>query len=247
MTATMERTNAGLYAPVPFARHIEQMRAGEHRWEQGDHILIAAPTKAGKTTLMRRLVDIRSHVVVLVTKKRDDTFADDFKGWTILEEWPKGGPRPYETKILLWPKHVRGSMAATIANQRRVFHDMLQHVADEGRRCVVFDECLYLSDPKYGGLATWISYLHYHGRSNKLTLVTLTQRPAWIPVTVYANITHAYIARTRDRKDQARLADLGGIDAKEVGANLSALPSRHDYVYLNPQGDAEPAIINTRT
>lgn len=243
---TETQTKRAGYEAVPWRDHLRRMYKGPDRWEQGDHILIAAPTKAGKTTLMSKLVRMRSHVVILVTKQRDSTFRDEFKDWTIMREWPRNGPDPWENRILLWPKAVHGNKDATIANQRRVFGRALQHINDEGNRCVVFDETLYLTDPKYTNLGGWLSYLHYHGRSSGISLVSLTQRPAWIPVVVYSSVTHAYIARTRDRNDQKRLADMGGIDAREVGHNLNALTSRHDYVYLNPQGDAEPAIVNTR-
>lgn len=242
----MEQRASGMYAPARFSDHLTQMRHGAQRWEQGDHILIAAPTKAGKTTLMSKLIGMRGHKVIFVTKQKDETFAREFKDWDVLREWPKGGPPPWMTHILLWPKAVKYNKAATIANQRRVFHNALERINSEGNRTVVFDETLYLTDPKLGGLGNWLSYLAYHGRSSGITLVALTQRPAWIPVIVYSSVTHAYIARTRDRNDTKRLADMGGIDTKEVAGVLQDLPTRHDYVYLNPQGDAVPSIVNTR-
>lgn len=247
MTARNPQQTA--YPSVPWRAHLEQLRSGPlngTRWEQGDHILIAAPTRAGKTTMMQQLVQLRSHVVVFVSKLNDPVFAREFKGWTILREWPKGGPPAYENRILLWPKPVKNNKDATIANQRRVFHEALEHINSQGKRTVVFDEALYWSDPQFLNMGHWISYMHFNGRSSGITLVTLAQRPAWIPVIVGASVTHAFIARTMHADDRKRLGDMGGIDAREVAANLDRLPTRHDYVYVNPQGDAAPVVVNTR-
>ena len=228
------------YPAVPWQTHLKSLR-----WDQGDHLLISAPTKAGKTTMMRTLVQKRSHVVVFVSKMKDPTFKSDFKDWTILREWPRGGPPGYETRILLWPK-TGDTLAETLREQRRVFGQALDRISKEGNRCVVIDESLMMSDPKLIGLGTQIGMLHYYGRSAGISMVNLTQRPAWIPKVIYSSVAHAYIARTRDIQDMKRLSDLGGVDARELSANISRLPSRHDYIYVNPQGDAPAAILNTR-
>ena len=237
----MTREETGLYTPVPWRAHLSSLQ-----WEQGDHILIAAPTKSGKTTMVRHLLSKRSHVVIFVSKLKDPTFLTEYKGWTILEEWPKDGPKPWETRILLWPKAEK-TLGATLAKMRRVFAYALDSIAHEGKRCVVIDEGLMFTDPKYLGFGSEVGMLHYFGRSSGISMVTLTQRAAWIPVVVYSSVTHAYIARTRDRNDHKRLADLGGgLDLTRVRDTLTRLPSRHDYLYLNPQGDATPVVVNTR-
>ena len=126
------------------------------------------------------------------------------------------------------------------------FQEALDRIQTEGNRTVVIDEGLYMSDPTFLNLGQEIGMLFYFGRSNNITMVLLSQRPAWIPKVVYSSATHAWIARTTDRDDLRRLSDFGGIDAKEVGEQLRHLPLRHDFLYLNPQGSAPPAIVNTR-
>jgi len=59
---------------------------------QGDHILIAAPTKAGKTTMARRLIKKRGHTVVFVTKTHDDTIRNDYRGFYRAHSWSTYGP-----------------------------------------------------------------------------------------------------------------------------------------------------------
>jgi len=207
--------------------------------------MISAPTNGGKTTLAADLVRQRSHVVVFVSKLNDDTLTHRFKGWTRLTEWPKGGPHAWQTRILLWPKAAK-TIRETVQRQRDVFAPALDAIFHEGNRCIVIDETLMFSDPRMIGLGDQLGMLHYTGRSAGLSLVTLSQRPAWIPKVIYSSVTHAYIARTRDAQDLKRLADLGGIDTNELRRNLSQLTDRRDYVYVNPQGDAPPAVVNTR-
>lgn len=215
------------------------------KWDQGDHVLIAAPTKAGKTTLAAQLLEKRSHVVMLVTKPKDETFAREYGKWERLERFPRGGLRDFQKRVLIWPRPQK-TIPLTIAYQREVMREAMDKLYHKGNRCVCIDEGLYFSDPKYVGMSTELGMMHYSARSSGLSMVTLTQRPSWLPKIVLSSITHGYFARTRDRDDLKKLAEIGSIDAREVGYNLGILPERHDYVYVNPQGDARPAVVNTK-
>jgi len=197
------------------------------------------------STLVEKRVNAGGHVVVMVSKMKDPTFKNEFKGWDILRSWPKGGPKTWQNRVLLWPEP-QATTRATIENQREVFGTALNEITRQGHRTVVIDESLWMNDPKLVGLSTEIGAMHYFGRSAGITMVDLTQRPAWIPVIIYSSVTHAYVSKTLHREDHKRLAELGGIDGKEVAENLMRLPTRHDYVYLNPLGDASPVVVNTR-
>jgi len=77
--------------------------------------------------------------------------------------------------------------------------------------------------------------------------VTCAQRPFHVPRIVLSSATHAYFARTYDAGDRKRLTELGSIDSREVAYNFDhAIKGRHDFVYLNPQGNAPSRIVNTR-
>lgn len=219
-----------------------QSTPGRGHWKQGEHILLAAPTSAGKSTLMKELVRIRGHVVVFVSKTKDDTFADT-RGWDVIQDWKQYRSRMHH--ILLWPGGA-DTLRGTVEKQRPVFRDALDKIGSEQGWTPVIDELAYMTDRQFCGLDSEVKILHHQGRSQGISMVTLTQRPAWVPKIIYSSVTHAYVARTRDQNDLKRLADLGGIDAREMGRHISALPDRHDYVYLNPQGDYPPVIVNTR-
>ena len=197
---------------------------------------------------MRKLADKRSHFVMLVTKTHDNTIRDEFKGWTRRGSW--GELKPWDRHVLLWPKPGK-TLRETKSIQREIMQDALDGIGRGNRSGWSgwgdgVDEMHYLTDPQYLGLHSDVAMLHHVGRSAGISMLDLTQRPSWIPKIIYSSITHAYIARTRDREDLKRLSDLGNIDSRNVGQSVSSLGDRHDYVYLNPQGDVPPSIINTR-
>lgn len=229
------------YPRQPFPDHLAAMKA----WRQGEHVLMSAPTGAGKTTFLFPLLERRSHVVALFTKDHDDTITRQFKGYKRFDKWPKHGFTRQESKVMIWPKWER-TLQATIRKHHEVMQEAFDRIMGDGNRCVFIDEGLYLADPGFGGLAKEIGMLHYTGRSNGISMVTSMQRPFHIPRTVLSSVSHVYLARTYDAGDQKRLSDFGSVDAKEIVHNMSRLPSRHDFIYLNPQGDAAAAIVNSR-
>lgn len=242
------------FSNVPSTRRgtekpIERQSFDEHlatlRWDQGDHIVIAGPTKSGKSTLGARLAEKRSHVVSMVIKRRDSTMDTEYRNWRRYEEWPKHGPPGYDRRILLWPRPEK-TLAATLAKQRYIFTQALDQIDQDGNRAVVIDEGVYFCEAQMLNLGKQLSMMFYTGRSNGLSMGLWAQRPAWIPKIIRSSTTHAWVARTRDRDDLKTLSELAGMHAKRVEQQLIRLPVRQDYVYMNPQGDSPPRIINTR-
>lgn len=225
------------FTPQPFAEHYKKLN-----WKQGEHLLIAAPTGAGKTTIAQQLVQKRRHVVMLVSKLHDPTLQAEFKGWHRATSWP---PPRWEEKVLLWPKPTK-KFGDNVKQHREVFGEALDDIGAGQGWTVLVDELHYTASREFAGLGAEIALLHHQGRSSGNTVVSLTQRPAWVPKIIYSSVTHAYIARTRDKDDLKRLSDLGGIDPRQVGSVVSQLPTRHDYLYVNPQGDSPPRIVNVR-
>ena len=231
------------FAAEPWASHYSRLR-----WEQGDHVLIAAPTKAGKTTMAHKLASKRSHVVMLVTKTHDDTIRREFKGWDKVHAWSE--IKPWHTKVLLWPKPGK-TLRETLAIQQDVMRDALDGIGRGNRTGwsgwgVIVDESHYITAPGFLNLGREIAMLHHVGRSAGISMLNLTQRPSWIPKIIYSSVSHAYIARTRDKDDLRKLAELGGINVRDTADNVASLATRHDYVYVSPQTDAYPSLVNVR-
>lgn len=228
------------YPRDSFAHHLQSLE-----WAQGEHLMICAGTGRGKSTLVRSLAEKRSHVITLVSKYRDPTFTNEYKSYERYKTWPKGGPKPWHTRIALWPEPEK-NMGDTIKKQRDIFLACMEHVALEGNRCIVFDETLVLSAPKYHNLGKQIGFMHVFGRSQGVSAVTLMQRPAWVPREIMSNVSHAYLTGTKVRDDLARLKDMASVDPRELGLVLQTLPSKFDYAYVNPTGDAPGVVVNSR-
>lgn len=215
-------------------------------FRQGQHILVSGPTSAGKTTLVRGPLDKRAYILCLFTKLKDETIPREYKGFKRFDAWPKHGFKHDEKRVMIWP-HPERTMRATIAKQRNIMREALDSVARQGGWCVMLDELLYMTEPRYLNLGQEVGMLHYYGRSSKISAVALTQRPFGVPRIVLSSSTHAYFARTFDRDDQKRLSELGSMDPKEIVENMrTGIYDRHDFLYLNPQGDAASSVVNTR-
>lgn len=216
-------------------------------FRQGEHIFVSAPTGAGKTTLIRPVLDRRTFVVCLFTKMKDATISSQFKGFKRFDRWPKHGFKVTESerKVMIWP-YPEKTLQGTRNKHRAVLADAFNRVMQDGSWCCYVDELLYVTDPSHGGLGSEVGMMHYTGRSAGISMVTCAQRPFNVPRVVLSSASHAYFARTYDAGDRKRTVELGGVNPREIASNLDSLESRHDFLYLNPQGDAVSRVVNTR-
>lgn len=220
-------------------------------WKQGEHVLISGATGSGKTALARHIDQIRldkgGFVCVFVAKlKPDQTILDDYKGWTRWDTWKKN-PGPHENRVLLWP---RTDKAKTLSEkkdlQREIFGNALNQLSDIGKWNVHIDEGLYFCSPQFLGFGDDIAMLHAMGRSSKLTITTLVQRPAHVPLIIYGSASHAFVGRVRDIADKKRLAELGGnMSAKDLAGRIDA-QGRHDFLWVPVSPDWQPENVNLK-
>ena len=106
---------------------------------------------------------------------------------------------------------------------------------------VVLDECQFMTE--YMKLGRLIGVLLHQGRSGKLTLVSLSQRPVWIPPAVRSSASYAFLGRTLDQSDSQALADFGGADRKamrEAMRRLSRDTDDHQVLYIRAQDLEDP-------
>lgn len=213
------------------------------KWDQGDHMLLIGPTKSGKTELASQVLDKRGWVVGMFNKPSDKTVERQYikQGWTRYKKLPKRGLANDEQRALIWPEW-GSTVEETVLNQKAVFQETIDWLMRTGRRCIYYDETAYLNDML--GLTRQINMTFYFARATGISSVAAMQRPKFVPRVLMSNSTHAYISRTTDREDIKRLSDLS-TDPAELAWNLSHLRDRHDFVYINPLGDAEPTVVNT--
>lgn len=231
---------------ITYPRETWKTHLAKLNFRQGEHIFVSGPTSSGKTTLIRGPLDRRKYVVALFTKLKDPTIKKEFAGYKRFETWPKHGFNPQtEQKVMIWPSPKR-TLRETVIHQRNVMKHAMDRIARDGGWCVMMDETLFMTDPRFLNIGSEVGMLHYFGRSAGISAITLAQRPFNIPRVVLSSATHAYIAQTHDDGDKKRLSDLSRVNPREIESNMANLTDRHDFIYLNPHGDKQPVIVNSR-
>lgn len=220
-------------------------------WKQGEHVLISGGTGSGKTVLARYLDEIRlragGSVIVFIAKLQpDETIAKYYpksQGWVRWETWPKK-INPAHNKVIFWPK-VEGLPASqAIPKMKREFNNALNQISKTGKWTVHIDEGKFMTSPEGIGAGAMIGHMFELMRSAKGTMIILTQRPSHIPLTVYSNISQAFVSRAPNAGDLKRLADLEpSMPAKELQA-LIQKNGRHDFTWLNISQGKPPETIN---
>ena len=214
---------------------IEQLPWSEFRkrlqWKQGEHVALIAPTGAGKTTAMESLLPFRQYSIFFGTKPDDKLYRRiQNAGYVRVDSIRE--VRPWQNKILLWPKH-RKTIPETLNHQREVFADAMNTVVQQRGWTVWFDECKYMSQMLK--LQTEITYCLEQLRSVHATTVSGAQRPVWLPRSVLSNATHVFLWRTTDREDAKRLSDIGGVDNRLLASEAQTL-GKHEFIYVYTRG-----------
>ena len=210
------------------------------KWRQGEHVALVAPTGAGKTTLMEALIPYRSHSIFFGTKPDDPLYrAIQRAGFRRIESISEA--RPWDKKLLLWPKQ-RPTIAATYATQHKAFREAFDTIVNQKAWTVWLDECKYMAEQLK--LTRQLTYCLEQLRSINGTTISGAQRPVWLPRSVLSNSSHVFLWRTNDREDSRRLADIGGIDAREVAAEAKQL-DKHEFIYIYARG-VETSMIRSQ-
>lgn len=220
-------------------------------WNQGDHVLVTGGTGSGKTLLARQLDEIRiqrgGSVIVFVCKLQpDETIHEHYSkrdGWVRWTTWKKH-PNMTENKILFWPKVEGLSPKEATVIMKREFENALEHIGKTGKWTVHLDEGLFITSPAYLNLGPTVGMMYALMRSSKGTMITLAQRPAHLPVSIYANLSQAFVGRASELPDLKRLADMDSLTNSKVLQRMISQNGKHDFIWIPVGQDWPPERVN---
>lgn len=208
------------------------------KWYQGEHVTILGHTGSGKTTIAFEILPIREYILALASKPKDKLINKALdEGYHFAKGWPIDF-RLYPHNVL-WPKIAR---VEDLRTQQAVFGRCLHDVYAVGGWTLYMDEVRYIGETLR--LRKLLELLWLQGRSNDISIVATSQRPAWIPLEAYQSADHLFMFRESDMRNLQRLREIGGVDRDRLAYDLQRIP-KHDCIYVNTR-DGEMYRFNVR-
>lgn len=208
----------------------DEFRREHWRWRQGEHVTMVGPTESGKTTLALAIIEDRNYVLALATKPRDATMDRLVKrpGWRKVTTWARM-PRVLgrTMRVVFWPRFRtpddEPAQAVEIATAMR-------EAFAAGGWCLFIDELWYVENKL--GLKRLIETWYTQGRSNGLSVLAGTQRPAFVTLLAYDQPKHVFFWRDNDERNLKRISGLNGLNSRQIRETVATLP-RHHVLYCN--------------
>lgn len=213
------------------------------RWpkvfKQSQHVTVIGPTGCGKTTLVTELVEPRKHVATLGIKFRDKTMEKLItdRGYRREKQWHPRFSNEKKGRIALWPS--ANDLDTLMDEHKKVFKPCINDVYKAGGWCLWLDEMRYMSE--HLAMKKSLTLMYIAGRSNNISLVGNTQRPAWVPLEAYSQAGHLIMFRTGDERDLLRIGNLNGANPKDVANAVANLPDKHSFVHVDL---SDPTVMN---
>lgn len=205
----------------------------EFDWQQSQHVAMIGPTDSGKTTLALAILPFRKYITALATKPKDSTLSKFGKsnGFKRYEAWPDIDA-DLSPRRLIWPD--ARSLYSALA-QRKEFQRSLSQIYREGSWCVYIDELWFLIH--HLKLELEVKTYLQQARSNDISLMVATQRPAFVPLEVYDQSQHLFFWRDNDERNLSRISGISWLNANYVRALVANL-ERHEVLYIHvPTGN----------
>lgn len=200
----------------------------EFDWQQSQHVAMIGPTDSGKTTLALGILPLRRYITVLATKPKDSTLSKFGKsnGFRRYQEWPELDA-DLSPRRLIWPD---ATSLYSAQNQRTHFQKSMAQIYREGGWCLYIDELWFIIH--HLRLELEVRTYLQQARSNNISLMVATQRPAFVPLEVYDQSQHLFFWRDNDERNLNRISGISWLNANYVRALVANL-DRHQVLYIN--------------
>lgn len=242
------RTRSGTSRPS--VRLIDRRTFLRNVWayESGQHVSFIGPTGSGKTRLALQLLavsateDLQAYVTVM--KARDKTLGDFLRGhdrWRRVLNFPPPPVVPGMTKpvgYLVWPHHTKDPEGDDRRHEE-IFHRMHRALYVQGDNIIFDDEVVSLV--REMNMKADLTRIWTKGRSIGCGLWAATQRPAMVPLEMYDQAQHLFLANIKDKRSQDRFGEISGVDPELVVTVVRALPKWH-WLYIR-QEEGEMCVV----
>lgn len=205
-------------------------------YSAGEHVSWLGPTGSGKTTFMGQLLEAtvtpKLPAVVLAVKPRDDTMRNLARACNLhtVRSWPPLpnvlGPRP--AGWVHWPKHAYDPTRDDVYHREQFRGSILQSYK-RGNRILVADEAYSIATEL--NLGRELVTIWSKGRSMKCGLWAGTQKPSHVPLWMYSQAQHLFIAWDPDKRARMRLKEISGGDPDLIDY-LTRCLTQYEWLYF---------------
>lgn len=189
-------------------------------WRQGEHVAVIGDTGSGKSFLMTRLAPMRDWCVFIRTKADDNRL-------------PGFGRARKTAQIRLYANNHWLLDLSRMDPNRQAYEAArcLDMVWRERGWTVVVDELWYIE--RKLGLQDFVDRLTTQGRSERITVLTGVQRPAWVSKFAFAESTHIFVFRVfGSRTTGADVKTIRDNFGEEMADTVLGL-AQYQFAYLN--------------
>lgn len=235
------RTRSG--TPAQSVKLIDRKTFLDRVWSyrSGQHVSFIGPTGSGKTYLALQLLaksateDLPAYVTVM--KARDKTMNDFLRAherWKRILNYPPPPVMPGVTKPVgyaVWPHHTNNPEADDVRHEE-IFHRMHRQLYVKGDNIIFDDEVVSLV--REMAMKPDLTRIWTKGRSIGCGLWGATQRPAMVPLEMYDQAQHLFLANIKDKRSQDRFGEISGVDPEIVVSVVRQLP-KHHWLYIRQE------------